>query len=92
MSAIVNISSVSAPLPAASTTLTNPTSHPARSRASGEDTVELSWLGRAFASATGQSSLDLARTRAIRADIQAGTFETTERLDGTVEQLLDVLG
>jgi len=38
-----------------------------------------------------QSSFSLARTRAIRAEIEAGTFETRARIDGTVDRLLDVI-
>ncbi|HNQ24433.1 MAG TPA: hypothetical protein PKK06_15210 [Phycisphaerae bacterium] len=37
------------------------------------------------------SSLQQARQAAIRAEIQNGTYETLERLNGTVDRLLDVL-
>lgn len=36
-------------------------------------------------------SARLARTNAIRAEIEAGTYETPERIAGTVERLLDIL-
>ena len=38
------------------------------------------------------SSFCLARTRAIRAEILNNTYETPERIDTTVERLLDVIG
>ena len=38
-----------------------------------------------------QTSFRLARLRAVRADIEAGTFETKERIQGTVGRLIDVL-
>ncbi len=36
-------------------------------------------------------SLRLAKTNAIRAEIDAGTYETPERIRGTVERLLDII-
>ncbi len=56
-----------------------------------EDTVELSRLGRAMADAAGEASLRLARLRAIREEIQSGSYETPERIAGTLRRLLDVL-
>ncbi len=56
------------------------------------DTVEFSHAGMALARAVEDSSLSLARTRVIRAEIHAGTFETPARIEGTVERLLDVIG
>jgi len=38
-----------------------------------------------------RTSFRLARLRAVRADIEAGTFETKERIQGTVGRLIDVL-
>jgi hypothetical protein len=38
-----------------------------------------------------QSSLRQARLRAIQADIQQHTYETPERITGTVDRLLDVI-
>jgi anti-sigma28 factor (negative regulator of flagellin synthesis) len=55
------------------------------------DTVELSRFGRALARAAEQSSLSVARVRAIRLEIENGIFETPERINGTVNRLLDVL-
>lgn len=55
------------------------------------DSVEFSPEGLALSRATGRSSLRLARQQSIRAEINAGTYLTPERLQGTVERLLDVL-
>ncbi len=40
---------------------------------------------------TEQSSLRQARVRAVRAEIGNGTYETPERINGTVDRLLDVI-
>ncbi len=45
-----------------------------------------------MARAAEQSSMSLARARALRTEIAEGTFETQERLAGTVDRLLDVIG
>ncbi len=57
-----------------------------------EDTVEFSDFGRALAEATEQSTFRLARVRAVRDEIARGDYETPERLRGTIDRLLDVLG
>lgn len=57
-----------------------------------EDTVELSPAGIALSRAGVQSPPGLARISEIRAAIKAGTFETPERIDGTIERLLEMLG
>jgi hypothetical protein len=56
------------------------------------DTVEISRFARALARAVELSSFSVARTRAIRAEIENGTFETRRRIEGTVNRLLDVIG
>ena len=92
MSEILNISNAYASL--ASTRLAPPEAGPAISQTllpSG-DTLELSRLGRTLSAAAAQSSFSIARTRAIRAEIQSGTYETPERIQGTVTRLVDVLG
>lgn len=38
-----------------------------------------------------RTSFRLARLRAVRADIEAGTYETRERIEGAVGRLIDVL-
>jgi len=55
------------------------------------DTVEISPTARALANAVERSSLRIARTHAIRAEIESGTFETPKRIAGTVARLLDVI-
>jgi len=57
-----------------------------------EDLVELSQLGVALSRAEVESRLRTARICEIRAGIKAGTFETPQRVDGTVERLLEILG
>lgn len=56
------------------------------------DSVEISRLGRTMSRIMNDSSLRLARINALRAQIADGTFETPERINGTVDRLLDVLG
>lgn len=56
------------------------------------DTVEISPRASALARAAEASSLRIARTNAIRAQIASGTFETPERIEGTITKLLDVIG
>lgn len=53
--------------------------------------IEVSSFGDALARAVETSSLRIARTRAIRAEIVAGIYETPERIHGTVERILDVI-
>ncbi|MHC4696165.1 MAG: hypothetical protein ACYTFA_05425 [Planctomycetota bacterium] len=56
------------------------------------DTVEFSRMGCTLARAVEESSLRIAQTRAIRAEIENGTYETPERIDRTAERVLDVIG
>ncbi len=46
----------------------------------------------ALADAAEASSLRLARHQAIREEIAAGTYLTPQRIDATIDRLLDVLG
>ena len=55
------------------------------------DTAEFSRTAEALARAVMESSLKIARTRAIRAEIEDNTFVTPERINGTVDRLLDVI-
>ena len=57
----------------------------------GDDVVELSGEGLALSQATRESSERLARVRAIREEIENGTFETDERIQGTVDILLSAI-
>jgi hypothetical protein len=55
------------------------------------DTFELSRAGAARVRAAEKATFLLAKTRAIRAQIEAGTYETPERINGTVDRLIDVI-
>ena len=56
------------------------------------DPVEFSRMGRMLAGASDTSSLRLAKIQSLRAEIADGTFETNERIAGTVDRLIQVLG
>jgi len=94
MSAIINIGSLSqAPSTMMRTQVVPAPSERFSDNATNEsDSVELSRFGRALARAVDLSSFSVARTRAIRAQIESGTYETPERINGTVARLLDVIG
>lgn len=55
------------------------------------DTVELSSLGRGLSPFASASSFRTAWIQSIRAEIHNGTYETPERINKTVDHLLDVL-
>ena len=90
MSAIVDISNTFPVPPNASGTL-NSTRVVAPVPAQKEDSVEISSIGRSLANVHEPSSLNLARMQVIKSEIQKGTFETSERIMGTVDRLLQVL-
>lgn len=52
------------------------------------DPVEFSRMGRILADAMETSSLRLAKIQALRSEIAEGTFETPERIEGTVNRLI----
>ena len=56
------------------------------------DSLELTPFAKAMLDVTGGSSFRAARINAIRGEIEAGIFETPQRLQGTVSRLIDVLG
>lgn len=90
MSEIINIASYSS-LPTVARGTAAPVARtPAYQTADG-DTAEFSELAEVLGRAAMESSFRLARTRAIRAEIENGTFVTPERIHGTVERLLDVI-
>ena len=91
MSAIINIGSVHMLPPSAPAVVPMRSSHPSVDRTACEDGTT-SRFGRTLVQAIEQSSLSIARARALRAEIQSGVFETPERIDGTIERLLDVIG
>ncbi len=55
------------------------------------DPVEFSRMGRMLAGTMDTSSLRLAKIQALRAEIADGTFETHERIEGTVYRLIQKL-
>jgi len=55
------------------------------------DTVELSSLGRSSSPTASASSFRTAWIQSIRAEIHNRTYETPERINETVNHLLDVL-
>ena len=92
MAVVINISSVySSPASARPETTVPPLRQPARFAIAG-DTVEFSRVGRALSNGVEESSFRIARVRAIRAEIESGTYETAAGIEGTVERLLDVVG
>lgn len=90
MSWILNINQVASPIqPVAAPARQAATARPV-ARTAERDTLEVSNV--ALARAFELSSLRIAKTASVRAQIDAGTFETPERLNGTVTHLLDILG
>ena len=57
-----------------------------------EDMLELSPAGLALSRADVQSPERFTRICELRAEVKAETFLTPERMDGTTEKLLEVLG
>ena len=60
-------------------------------RRSDEPIVDRAPRTRRVGDAVGLSSFQLARAQALRAAIAEGTFETAERLEGTLRRLFHVL-
>ncbi len=56
-----------------------------------KDNVEISEAGRALARAEDVSSYRRARIESVRQEIEAGTYETPERVQGTIDRLLALL-
>ncbi len=91
MSVILNISYAhSSPPPAGAKTGAQGVQDTALIRAN-TDTLELSSAGETLAQGVDTSSFRLAQLRAIRTEINNGTYETRERIEGTVRRLLDVI-
>jgi len=91
MSAIVNVGSMPAILPYPAAPARATASAGSTSSCNCGDVVEFSPLGRALARAAELSSFSLAKVRAIREEIANGTYETPQRIAGTVNRLVDVL-
>jgi len=56
------------------------------------DPVEFSRMGRMLAGALENSSLRLAKIQSLRSEIADGSFETPERISGTVDRIIQMLG
>ncbi len=56
-----------------------------------EDRVEISEAGRVLARHEDASSYRRARVEAVRQEIDAGTYVTPERIQGTIDRLLELL-
>ena len=91
MSSIINISNYLNTYAPAQQSNWSESSRSARTAPGSGDQLELSPAAETLARATGESSLRLAHVAAIRAELAAGTFETPERINGTVDRLIDVL-
>ena len=92
MALVINIASAYPSLPSPRATMSIPTLRQSAPFTLFSDTVELSRAGRALSHAVEESSFRMARVRAVRAEIESGIYETAERIEGTVERLLDVVG
>jgi anti-sigma28 factor (negative regulator of flagellin synthesis) len=91
MSAILNITNAYAPATAHRVPARTHVARTAPPDRTETDTVEFSQFGQALAEAAEKSSLRLARLRAIRAEIESGRYETSERIAETARRLLSVL-
>ncbi len=91
MSAIIDISNAY-PIPTGPKSIYSPSRASQALSAKQEDSVEISNIGRSLANANDVSSLSKARLQAVRKEIENGTFETPERLNGTVDRLIQFLG
>jgi len=91
MSVILNISYAHSPPPPAGANAGTRGVHDTALMRANLDTLELSSTGEALAQAVDTSSFRLAQLRAIRTEIHNGTYETRERIEGTVRRLLDVI-
>jgi len=90
---IINtISPIAAPAMKSAPAMHKPTPASPRPYLDPSDTVELSGVASSPLETVETSSLSLARIHAIREQIARGVFETPERLSGTAERLLDVIG
>ena len=90
MSEIIGINSLY-PLPPVARDVSVPAARMPVDRTADGDTAEFSRNAEALARAVMESRLRIARTRAIREEIENNTYVTPERINGTVERLLDVI-
>lgn len=89
MSLSINIASAYPSVPFSRVIARSPT--PPAALTTDGDRVEFSSVGRTLSRVAEESSFRIARVRAIRDEIENGTYETPERINGTVERLVDVL-
>ena len=92
MSEIINIGNVYPPSAYTGSTPTSHSRHDPAGAVPTKDTVEISRFSRTAFDLVEQSSLNVAKARAIRTEIAEGTYETPDRIRGTVDRLLDVIG
>jgi len=90
MSAIIDISNAF-PIPTSPKTISGPAKSVEAVTQTKSDTVEISTIGRSLANANDVSRLSIARLQAVRTEIENGTFETPERIHGTVDRLIQFL-
>jgi anti-sigma28 factor (negative regulator of flagellin synthesis) len=64
----------------------------ARPSADPADTLEISSAGAAASRLADIPDIRYERVAALKAQIQAGTYETVDKLDGALEALLDEIG
>jgi len=92
MSAIIDIDGVRGLAPVGRNLPTVSTAPQRAVPATEIDRVELSPMGREFAKILESSSMRRARANAIRSQIENHTYETPERINGTVDRLIDLIG
>ncbi len=92
MSLIINLGGMDSATPTGPSNVRSsaPTTPP--DNAPAQDTVEISSASRALADTMADSSFRIARVNAIREEVANGTYETPDRIEGTVSRLLDMLG
>jgi len=70
----------------------SPIAHEVLPRSASEtDRVEFSDLGRLLAQIDNRSSFRAAKVNAVREMIREGTYETPDRINATVDRLLDII-
>lgn len=91
MSVILNVGYAHSPPPRGVAKTGTQGAHDTAPMRAKTDRLELSRAGEALAQAVDTSSFRLAQLHAIRTEIHNGTYETRERIEGTVRRLLDVI-
>ena len=89
MSVILNITKAYSTTPAALTpqqSIRSTSTQPYHS----EDSADFSQAARSLSEALESSSMRLAQIRAVRTEIENGTYETPERIEATARRLIDI--